>query len=279
MKRTFYIAIFSICLNSCIPEPLVVDDVPVAGEKLVVSTVLGSEQVLSLILTRSYGALEVDLKNNSELIENYVVSDAEVWVRYNNEIVKLDQLVPGVYGTNNIDLNTDATYELEVYDPKGNRTVTSQTELKENVRFNDVSVEIFNSFDTSLQVSYSFNDVPGESYYMVNVQKLSERQLDPERILRNRVYTHLVTDIGFPEGSEITGNFLTYFRYLSYGDTLLLSLSNISSDYYNYLEKVNNGFLGPGLINEPFNFPTNVKNGYGFFNLYFRDSKIRTLYQ
>lgn len=279
MKRGFYFLLFTISLIGCIPEPLVVDDVPVAGEKLVVSTVLGSEQVLSLLLTRSYGALEVDLENNSELIENYVVSNAEVWVRYNNEMVQLDQLVPGVYGTNNIDLNTDATYELEIYDPNGNRSVTSQTVLKENVEFIDVSVEIFNSFDTSLQVSYSFMDVPGESYYMVNVQRLSERQLDTERILRSRVYTHLVTDKGFSDGGEISGNFLTYFRYLSYGDTLLLSLSNISSEYYNYLEKVNNGFLGPGLINEPFNFPTNVNNGYGFFNLYFRDIKIRTLYQ
>lgn len=275
MRNILYIILVTAILSACQPDPLVVDDVPIADKKMVVSTVVVGDREVSLFLTRSYGALVPDLQRNEDLIEDYVISGAEVKISYDENEVYLDELLPGVYGTDAIDLITGTNYKLEVYDPESNQTVTAKSTMLEKMRFKEVGIEIEpSSIDTVVKVNYAFDDVPGDSYYMINVQKVHFEQSEPEEIISNRVYTYLLNDKEIGDGGELRGDFYAFFRWLSLNDTLILNLSNISRDYHDYLDRVNNGFLGPSLISEPYNFPTNVVNGYGFFNLYHRDKRI-----
>ncbi len=277
MRKLLYISLFTL-LAACQPEPLIVDDVPQAPKKMAVSSVLVTQTALSVIVTNSYGALAGDLEEDNSLINNYLVTDAEVKVSHDNVDYFMEELTPGFYVSNQVFLNDNETYELEVYNPETNETARSAARVKESVRFNDVEVEMeTGSLDTLIRVKYSFQDIPGENYYMVNIQKASQRIRSAEDVVSNRVYTHLVNDQDIVDGSLVEDEFIALFRQVSFQDTLLVSFSHISFEYYDYLDRVNNGFLGPSLITEPYNYPTNVENGYGFFNLHYQDNRIRVL--
>lgn len=274
MKNALYLLLFA-GIIACQPEPLVVNDVPAADSKMVVSSIAAGDAEVSIFLTRSYSALEENLERNTDLIENYVISGAQAKITSEEGEVVLNELVPGVYGTDALNLISGRSYELEVYDPESNQTARAKTTMLEKMRFNQVSVDVEpSSIDTVVKVNYSFTDAPGESYYMINVQKVHFEQSEPEEIVANRVFTYLIDDQEIADGGELSGEFFAFFRWLSIRDTLIVNLSNISYEYYDYLERVNNGFLGPSLISEPYNYPTNIQNGYGFFNLYYRDNRL-----
>ena len=62
------------------------------------------------------------------------------------------------------------------------------------------------------------------------------------------------------------------FDGLKHDDSIAVTLSNISKNYYNYLVLRNeSGSLYNQLNLEPLNYPTNVVNGYGFFNAHIPD--------
>ena len=276
MRIIFILVIFNF-LMSCQPEPLIVDNVPTADKKMVVSTVVGSDQLLTLFLTRSYGALDGDVNTNSNLLSEFVVPNAEVWVTHDNGESLLENIGQGLYGTDDINLISGKTYQLEIYDAASNQSVNSSTEMKEKSRFDELSIEMdVGGIDTVILVKYKFPDLVGRSYFMVNVQKASEAFVTPESILNNRVFTYLVNDDN-SVNNYIEGEFLALFRNISYRDTMMISLSNISYEYYDYLDRINNGFLGPSLITEPYNYPTNILGGYGFFNLYYKDNRFLVL--
>jgi Domain of unknown function (DUF4249) len=99
------------------------------------------------------------------------------------------------------------------------------------------------------------------------VQRL-QNNLDP------RVFIKLFTDDGF-DGMYHADEFSVPFRRFSVGDTVAIVLANISEAYYNYLQDGIDGQNSiSALVSEPLNFPTNVQNGYGFFNLQVPDVRV-----
>ena len=55
-------------------------------------------------------------------------------------------------------------------------------------------------------------------------------------------------------------------------DSLVMTLSNINEDYFNFLSlRKRSQNLFTEIVNEPINYPTNVENGLGFFNTHFPD--------
>ena len=55
-------------------------------------------------------------------------------------------------------------------------------------------------------------------------------------------------------------------------DSVAIALSNISESYYEFLKKrEKGGNVFTELTNEPINYPSNVKGGFGFFNTHFPD--------
>ena len=64
-------------------------------------------------------------------------------------------------------------------------------------------------------------------------------------------------------------------RNLRATDSIAVEIANISKGYYEFLAAAKrNGDLLTQFTAESIHFPTNVKNGYGFFNAYYPHAKI-----
>ena len=70
-----------------------------------------------------------------------------------------------------------------------------------------------------------------------------------------------------------------FFQYdFSPGDTIAVSISNINKDYYDFMQlRLDNRFSFVEYLSEPINYPSNVKGGKGFFNLYVPDIRLFVL--
>lgn len=64
-------------------------------------------------------------------------------------------------------------------------------------------------------------------------------------------------------------------------DSIVVTLSNINEQYFNYLKirSSNGGNILNQLNMEPISHPSNITNGYGFFNAHFPDIKYFDLSQ
>jgi hypothetical protein len=84
-------------------------------------------------------------------------------------------------------------------------------------------------------------------------------------------YTILFDDLEF-NGKSYGERFRVFPRDYQPGDTIAVSLSNISEEYYRFMQlRLDNRFSFVEFISEPVNYPSNVKGGRGYFNLYVPD--------
>ncbi len=58
-------------------------------------------------------------------------------------------------------------------------------------------------------------------------------------------------------------------------DSIVVTLTNISRAYFEYIEARNRS--GNSFLSEPISFPSNITNGYGFFNIHFPSARILEL--
>jgi len=100
-----------------------------------------------------------------------------------------------------------------------------------------------------------YNGLDLNSFFSNGENKIQSTVLYSDKDLKDSKYSF---DINI-ENVEIT-------------DSIAISLSNISEDYYNFLkkrEKIGNIFTE--ITNEPINYPSNIKGGLGFFNTHSPD--------
>ena len=108
---------------------------------------------------------------------------------------------------------------------------------------------------------------------MINVQEV-ERQDLMENLLNPGAYTVLLDDNEF-NGNSFEERFRVFPRDFQSGDTIAVSLSNISEEYYRFMKlRIDNRFSFVEFISEPVNYPSNVKGGKGYFNLYVPDVRL-----
>ena len=111
---------------------------------------------------------------------------------------------------------------------------------------------------------------------MLNVQQIQRNELLDD-LLNPRAFTRLVDDLDF-NGEKYQETFRVFPRDFIPGDTIAVSLSNISKDYYDFIDlRLENRFSFVEYLSEPVNYPSNVNGGKGFFNLYIPDVKIFVL--
>lgn len=282
MKRIIEHILFSfvlICLfQSCIPEALEVKNIPKADEQWVVSSLLDGSGSVKLALTKSFGALDAGSNSSpATVVRQVLVPDAEVSIEYYGRKVPFASDFQGFYVSDEIDQIFSADYKLVVHDPKTGKTATSVTRLNPTVYFSSLKTTLEpNSIDTFMRVEYEFRDERGPNWYAINVQKY-ERDLFAS-FTENQPYTHLIPHNEEKDGEIIEDDFVAIFNgFYDPGDSVLVSLSNISKEYYDYLEIKGNRRLSVNFLTEPFNFPTNIEGGYGFFNLHFVNSEIKVL--
>ena len=276
MRPVKHIVIFGILntLASCLPEPLSVDGIPQLKPKIVVSSQV-DDQTLLILLTKSVGALEAnDNSNAEELLDLIAITDAVVTVSTSDFTETLTPLGNGLYVTVTIPLETDVEYFLEVVS-ESMGTVTASTYVKPRVSFDFLEATIYyTGFDTLTEVSYGFNDHPGKNFYMVNVQRLTN-DFEPEDLLNPEIFTQLIDDKAFDGDTYFDRKRIFANRDFVPGDTVGIFLSNISEEYYDFMQiRLDSRFSFAEFLGEPANYPSNINGGLGFFNLYIPDVRI-----
>jgi len=101
-----------------------------------------------------------------------------------------------------------------------------------------------------------------------------EREDFVENLLNPRAYTRLIADDDF-NGTSFGERFRVFPRDYHPGDSVAVSLSNISEEYYEFMKlRIDNRFSLVEFVSEPVNYPSNVAGGKGYFNLYIPDVRF-----
>lgn len=263
----------------CLPEPLDVDGLPVVKPQIVVSSQIISDQSLLVLLTKTFGALDAsDDSDPEELLKQIAVDDAVVSITDpDGTFEELRSLNNGLYGSVSISFEEGKEYTLRVVSESLGE-VTATTTVQRMVSFEDIEAElVYNGYDDTLaQITYRINDAAEKNWYMLNVQEV-ERADVVENLINPRAFTRLLDDIEF-NGGTYQETFRVFPRDFIPGDTIAVSLSNISKEYYDFIRlRLDNRYTFVEYLSEPVNYPSNVKGGKGFFNLYVPDFEMFVL--
>lgn len=276
--RTLPLAALSYVLLSCLPDPLEVERIPVVKAELVVSSQIIPDGNLIVLVTKTIGALDAsDRSDPEELLRQIAVNDALVILDGPDATDTLAFLGTGAYITSAVSFEAGDKYSLHITSA-GTGEAHATTEVRRRINFTDVAAGLYaNGYgDTLAQITYTFSDPPEPNWYMVNVQEVEQEDL-VENLLNPRAYTLLMADSGF-NGSTYGERFVVFPRDYKTGDTVAVSLSNISEDYYRFMQlRVDNQFNFLEFISEPVNYPSNVVGGRGYFNLYIPDVRFFVL--
>jgi hypothetical protein len=262
----------------CIPEPLDVDGIPVVKPEIVVSTQIIPDQSIVVLLTKTFGALDAsDDSDPQALLDQIAINDATVTITGPSGTYLLESLDNGFYGGLVIPFETGESYQLKV-NSESLGEVSAVTTVKPMISFQDLEAELYyTGFDDTLaQVAYRFKDPIETNWYMLNVQHIEGDEL-LEDVINPNSFIRLVDDQNF-DGQQYGETFRVFPREFSPGDTISVSLSNISEEYYDFMQlRLDNRFSFIEYLSEPINYPSNIKGGKGFFNLYVPDIRLLIL--
>jgi hypothetical protein len=269
------LGIIPLLFYSCLPDPLEVEGVPTIKPQIVVSSQILTDQSLVVLLTKSFGALDAsDDSDPQALLNQIAINDALVTITGPQGTDTLNFIDTGFYGGLTSALEGGKSYTLQVKSPTMGE-VSASTVVRPQVRFDQIEAELFfNGFDDTLaQVTHQFQDLPGKNYYMLNVQRFRQQNLE-EQLLNPRAFIRLLTDAAF-DGKMYSETFRVFPTDFSEGDTVAVYLSNISEEYYRFIKlREDNRFSFVEFLGEPINYPSNVAGGKGFFNLYLPDIRL-----
>ncbi|MEX2234754.1 MAG: DUF4249 domain-containing protein [Cyclobacteriaceae bacterium] len=260
---------------SCLPDPLEVTSVPKAGTQLVISSQIIPDQSLVVLVTKTFGALDASNDSDPEdLLDFIAVNDALVTLEGPNGLDTLALLTNGTYGGVLIPFEAGEVFSLYVKSVELGE-VHATTVVKPKVDFTNIDAELYyNGFnDTLAQITYTLSDAPEPNWYMINVQEVEREDLIAN-LLNPRAFTILVPDDEF-NGESYSERFRVFPRDYQPGDTIAVSLSNISEEYYGFMKlRIDNRLSLVEFISEPINYPSNVVGGKGYFNLYIPDVRV-----
>lgn len=266
-------------LTGCRPKPLKIN-VESAPEKLVVFTHLIPEQYMIITLSKSFSVLDGINEIN---VSSLLVSGATVQVKFNNQTFDFIEINPGIYLSYNEAYEYNQEYELVI--SSGDHVVTSKTVMLQKTDFTNCLPQIDKSpADTNIFMNVAFNDIPDKpNWYMINFYAKTNiySNMDGVNYFENgknvTLQTILVSD------KEFAGTYSNKVKLegISPQDSVVVTLSNINEQYFNYLKirSSNGGNILNQLNMEPISHPSNITNGYGFFNAHFPDIKYFDLSQ
>jgi len=284
LARTFQrFSVRSVCLLtflflSCMPDPLEVDNLKFPETKIVVSSMILPDHSVAVLLTKSIGALEANKESDPQaLISDIAINDADVSITVDDSVYPLKFLQDGVYQGVGIPLVEGTECHLKVSSQKYGQ-VTASTIVQAPIYFDTVQAEPYiNEYnDYWAEVSYTIKDPPSPNYYLLNVQEAKRKDL-VENILKPDAYTRPVDDKTF-NSQEFSERFAAMNKKFYPGDSIEVSLSNVSFDYFNYVTlRLENKLDLVEVFSEPIYYPTNVRGGRGFFTLHLTDVRVIVL--
>ena len=279
MKHLNLIFILIIVFTAC--EPKAIDiDVPPAETKLVISSQIIPNRVMIVSVTGSFSALENKHEKDSlskGFLDSIFVSNALVTVSYFGQTDTLNMISPGLYASVNTLQYNYGTYNLYTKDPATGLEVTASTTLLPQVRFDSVYPSIIKTpIDSVVNLYYELSDnLNTVNYYVVNyVRKLNagNSSLDINQVFSNgnnsfQTYFDLLNDDSFNKGKLAMNKKL---EHVTPHDSIAVMVSNISKSYYDFLSAYKrSGSFFNQLTGEPINYPSNINNGYGYFNAHY----------
>jgi hypothetical protein len=275
----------AVLINGCTPKPIDIDVKP-SDPRLVVSSQIIPQKIMTVLLTKSFSPLE-PLSNKDSLtqenINKILVTNAFVTVSYNNRIDTLKMLTAGIYVSANTLLINDGIYTLYARDPSTGYSVTAVTNLLPQVKFDTVYPTVVkNPGDTIVTINYGLSDnVNEENYYVTNFilkQPSKGGNLDISSYFNsgsNKILSEfdLLNDASFTNGKLSKQTIIS--PVVKPSDTIAVEVAHISKGYYEFLTAYKRSAkLINQLTGEPINYPSNVQNGYGYFNAHYPDGKI-----
>ena len=273
--------ILILALNACITKPLEVD-IPQQEPKTVVFSQVIPNQIMIVALSKSFGALDLQEDNgdtlSTALLDQLLDDNAIVTIEYDGIEDTLFRIEKGLYASINTPQRINTLYNLKIINDRGEHLHASSVML-EKVDFITLTPEIVQGEDTTVSISYAFEDLPGNNWYMVNYYRKGNQSngVDINSIFENGqnnlIRTELLSDATFNGTYTATSEFDRF--EMSPNDTIAVTLSNISEDYFKYLDlRKRSGNLFSEITREPISYPTNVSNGYGFFNTHYPEIRI-----
>lgn len=269
-------------LHSCRPEPIPIQINP-APQKLVVASQVVPGNLMIIALSKSFGALTyTDTNPGSDLLSQLLVTKARVTISYNGITDTLYKLTDGFYASINSPFTANTEYTLRVFDSASGLSAQATTRMLPSASPDSVwtSTEL-RSGDTFRYINVRFSDPTGNNYYMVNLYRNTDfvrnTITNPTSVFGNfgndGTRTLALSDALFDKQMHTEKINIDDYQK---GDTLTVTLSNISADYYEYLiQKARSERNGLGAIfGEPVNFTSNVRGGYGFFTAHWPTARV-----
>lgn len=281
LKNTLAVLFAAIAFASCRPNDIEID-LPEHEPKLSIFSQVIPDQVILVTVTKSFNSLEPSdsLRGDSTFINQLMVSNAVVTVKFAGKTEVLHNSSPGIYLSTNVLQVPNEQYTLEVYDPATGLTCSATSTMLQKVSFDDAKTTTdITSFDTTINLEYSLTDEPGkDNYYLVTYTPFNKR--NPTR---NNPFLSINPPLN--NFQLLSDKLFTSNQYsgklelnAAQGDTVAVSLANISEEYYKYLAVYQkSGRVFNQITGEPIDFPTNVKNGYGFFTTHNPDVRVLKL--
>lgn len=279
MKKHLFFAIFTstLLLAGCNISPTPLDiDIPEPEQQLVVSSFAIPPQELAIIFSRTFSALynqsDSTLLEDSDLLEKILVDSGLVTLVYAGTTDTLTRLAPGVYASVNAQQIDNERYTLLARDYKTGKSIVAETVLMPPVSLDSVEAKISplgGGADTSYSFEARFKDPAGVgNYYLLTYTNFSDFEQVQDGYTAGVFNFKPAQFAVFTDQNQGDGNDIKYNPLYSgaKNDTLVVALSNITKDYYDYLTAYKrSGNLFSQLIGEPINLPSNVQGGYGYF--------------
>ncbi|HYC84590.1 MAG TPA: DUF4249 domain-containing protein [Chryseosolibacter sp.] len=263
--------------GSCMPDPLEVSGIPAVKPEIVVSSQILSDTLVVVALTKTIGALDASEDSDPyKLIDEIAVTDATVSITTKGKSYILPHLQDGAYQGHHIPMQPGDTCALNVTSPSLG-LVSASTIVQQAVMFDTVTAGIYPYGDLKFaQVSYRLTDPAAQNYYMINVQA-AKREVRIRNVMNPDAYIKLVEDNSF-NGTSFSEVFISAPYKFESGDSIAVSLVNVTKDYYDFLKLRAVNRLGlVEYLSEPITYPTNVKGGRGYFNLHIPDVRVLVL--
>ncbi|QCK15090.1 DUF4249 family protein [Mangrovivirga cuniculi] len=270
--RILIFIISIILIQGCLPEPLEVDNIPPLKKQPVITTVNFDGTFLNLIVTQNFTVeSRVSNDNIDSLIESLLIEDLEITITTDEQQFLLTEYVDGIYFNPEIPGKPGNEYKLSFPDPYTSDTVKANSILMEKISFSELETSLlYTEFDTLLNIEYTINDPLGKNFYMINVQRVTS-----DYYLLKSPYVELIEDNTDSSEHIISSSFIIPFEDFASEDTILVSLSNIEKNYFDYLkQKDSQRLILIDELSEPINYNSNVINGLGFFTLFQPDIEL-----
>lgn len=273
MKNIIYISFVSVLLAACGLTQEIEIELPEYDNQIVVESYLIPGEPFSLLLTKSFSYFDPIPIDGAEYLEQLLVSEAEVLIKYDDKEVKLENnflFNPFTskffnYSTNfTVPENYTSTFELEVRTKEG-ELITAKTMIPAPVPIDSVVIQ-FNESDTLARALTYWTDDANRANFYRRLYAIGNRDsIEIDFILDDNIVDNDIIVTGTNYDFEV-------------GDTIFNTIYHTTQDYYIFMNSIFNAEAANGNpFSQPSSILSNVEgegNPIGIFSGLNRDEEV-----